>query len=517
MGPEMASSAMTVAALIFSLFSLSNSINTFPLSSHYRSIGRPSPPFPSSLIKPELLKPTISYSSEKVYYEIKYFTQTLDHFNYVPWGYETFQQRYLINSKYWGGPIDKAPIFVYTGNEGDVEWFAQNTGFMFENAPYFKALLVFIEHRYYGESIPYGSEEIAYKNASTHGYLSSAQALADYAMLIIDLKKNLSAEDSPVVVMGGSYGGMLATWFRLKYPHVCIGALASSAPILNFADITSPYSFNNIVTEDFRSESENCYKVIKNSWQKIHETAQQPGGLEELRKSFRICPNYISEDSLTNWLERAFIYTAMTDYPVPSSFLAPLPAFPIEQMCKAVDDAGDEQFKGIYEAANIFYNYTGDSMCFNLSDNSDRHGLNGWGFQACTEMLLATGGRTQESIFPPYTYNYTQTQEYCQQSYGINPRPHWITTHFGGHDIKRVLKRFGSNIIFFNGLRDPWSGGGVLENLSDSIVALVAKEGAHHIDLRFSTEGDPMWLSEVRKREIHILSMWLEQYYKDIA
>ena len=41
----------------------------------------------------------------------------------------------------------------------------------------------------------------------TLGYLTSEQALADYATLILDLKKNLSAEDCPVVVFGGSYGG----------------------------------------------------------------------------------------------------------------------------------------------------------------------------------------------------------------------------------------------------------------------------------------------------------------------
>ncbi|MBA0677316.1 hypothetical protein Goari_018731, partial [Gossypium aridum] len=138
-------------------------------------------------------------------------------------------------------------------SSGDIEWFAQNTGFMFDIAPHFQALLVFIEHRFYGKSIPFGGDkDVAYSNASTLGYLTSTQALADYATLIIDLKKNLTAVDAPVVVFGGSYGGMLASWFRLKYPHVAIGALASSAPILNFENITSPYSFNNIITQDFR-------------------------------------------------------------------------------------------------------------------------------------------------------------------------------------------------------------------------------------------------------------------------
>lgn len=78
-------------------------------------------------------------------YNTSYFTQVLDHFNYHPPGYQTFQQRYLINDTFWGGAETNAPIFVYTGNEGDIEWFTQNTGFLFEKAPHFKALLVFIE------------------------------------------------------------------------------------------------------------------------------------------------------------------------------------------------------------------------------------------------------------------------------------------------------------------------------------------------------------------------------------
>ncbi|KAL7247727.1 hypothetical protein ACSBR2_002607 [Camellia fascicularis] len=477
------------------------------------------PRFPSSIInRPERL--SVSTNDQKGLYKSMFFTQTLDHFNYNPQSYDTFQQRYLINDTYWGGAKNNAPIFVYTGNEGEIEWFAQNTGFMFETAPSFRALLIFIEHRFYGQSMPFGGDQnIAYKNSSTLGYLSSTQALADYATLIIDLKKNLSATDSPVVVFGGSYGGMLAAWFRLKYPHVTIGALSSSSPILLFENISSPYAFNNIITQDFRSESENCYKVIKGSWQQIEDTANQPGGLEVLRKSFRICENYISASYLEGWLQTAYIYTAMTDYPTPSNFLNPMPAYPIKQMCKAIDDptTGNDTFGKLYGAAVVYYNYTGEAgQCFDLADNSDPHGLGGWNWQACTEMIMPTDGNNKESIFPTSTWNYSDRVSFCQQIFNVEPRPTWITTEFGFHDIKMTLKRFGSNIIFFNGLRDPWSGGGVLKNLSKSIVAIVAKEGAHHVDLRFSTSEDPEWLLDVRRKEINIITKWLSEYYHSL-
>ncbi|XP_002530520.2 lysosomal Pro-X carboxypeptidase [Ricinus communis] len=464
-------------------------------------------------------KTSLSTTPNKLYKE-KFFTQTLDHFNFNPKSYQTFQQRYLINDTYWAGPKNNAPIFMYTGNEGEIEWFAQNTGFMFDNAPKFNALLVFVEHRFYGKSIPFGgNKEVAYSNASTLGYLTSTQSLADYATLITDLKNNLSATDSPVVVFGGSYGGMLAAWFRLKYPHVTIGALASSAPILGFVNITSPYSFNNIITHDFRSESENCYKVIKGSWQQIEDTANQHGGLEKLRKSFKICKNYISAGSLENWLSTAWVYSAMTDYPTPSNFLNPLPAFPVKQMCKAIDDptAGNDTFAKLHAAASVYYNYSGTATCFDLDDDSDPHGLGGWGWQACTEMILPTGGSTAESIFPASEWDYNDRVTYCKLRFDIDPRPNWITTEFGGHNIKMALKRFASNIIFFNGLRDPWSGGGVLEDISKSLVALVEEKGAHHVDLRFATSEDPKWLQEVRQKEVKIIAKWLSDYYQDLA
>lgn len=55
--------------------------------------------------------------------------------------------------------------------------------------------------------MPFGSKEEAYKDANSLGFFSSEQALADYAQLILSLKQNLSAENCPVIVVGGSYGG----------------------------------------------------------------------------------------------------------------------------------------------------------------------------------------------------------------------------------------------------------------------------------------------------------------------
>jgi lysosomal Pro-X carboxypeptidase len=74
----------------------------------------------------------------------------------------------------------------------------------------YNALVIYAEHRFFGESIPKG-------NVSRE-YIRTENTLSDYANLIGMLKKNNPR--SAVITFGGSYGGMMATWMRMKFPDL---------------------------------------------------------------------------------------------------------------------------------------------------------------------------------------------------------------------------------------------------------------------------------------------------------
>lgn len=118
---------------------------------------------------------------------------------------------------------------------------------------------VYAEHRYFGKSLPFGNRSLDAPKFS--GYLSADQALADYAKL---LSTKVNTEMRPVIAFGGSYGGLLSTWFRMKYPHLTTGAIASSAPVLQFT--TECQTFRQLTTEVFSAAHENCSRNIKATW-----------------------------------------------------------------------------------------------------------------------------------------------------------------------------------------------------------------------------------------------------------
>lgn len=69
-----------------------------------------------------------------------------------------FSIRYLTDDQYFDK--EKGPIFFYTGNEGDIYDFYKNSGFMTTTlAKEHGAMVLFGEHRFFGESYPVDKKE----------------------------------------------------------------------------------------------------------------------------------------------------------------------------------------------------------------------------------------------------------------------------------------------------------------------------------------------------------------------
>ena len=246
---------------------------------------------------------------------------------------------------------------------GDIFSFVNNTGFMWENAPLLGAMVIFAEHRYYGLSFPANVSN----NVSNYGFLSVEQALADYAALIHHFHHTrLFPETAPLITFGGSYGGMLAAWFRQKYPHLTIGlvigkkqsslslkysfnklicgeffsSLAASAPVAQFLKHYKCEEFNHLITQDYAGYSEDCAGGIRNSWPAIRRLAASKKGRDQLTDLFHLCTPLTDEkdaDNLVDYLVDGFTNLAMTDYPNAASFLRPMPAYPMRVRLQLLD------------------------------------------------------------------------------------------------------------------------------------------------------------------------------------
>ena len=76
---------------------------------------------------------------------------------------------------------------------------------------------------------------------------------------------------------------------------------------------------------------------------------------------------------------------------------------------------------------------------------------------------------------------------------GHDPWSLWDTTYYGGKDIGTA-----SNIVFSNGLLDPWSSVSA-QKCERHGSAVIIDLGGHHLDLFFPTDADPESVILARK------------------
>ncbi|KAJ8524063.1 hypothetical protein ON010_g17055 [Phytophthora cinnamomi] len=340
--------------------------------------------------------------------------------------------------------------------------------------------------------------------------------------------------DIPVIGFGGSYGGMLGSWFRMKYPHIVDGVIAGSAPILSFLGDEVPLdkgSFERIVTFDASEKAgsaPNCVPNIRRTWPAMKNLGKSKRGRQQLKKALSLCDSVTVEseadvDGVMDWAKSAFDYMAMGNYPYPSSYImngvSVLPAYPVRVACSYVaDDFAEDDEVGLLSAFSkslgVYYNSTMDQVCYELSASSNESALDSdfWDYIFCSE-IYQPQTVDEDSMFWPTSWNFTADNENCKSEWGIEVRPLWATTQYGG---RKALKA-ASNIVFSNGNYDPWSGTGVLQNFSDSVVALSVEGGAHHLDLMFSNNLDTPSVLAVREAEKEHMHKWAREFYKHKA
>ncbi|XP_054209995.1 thymus-specific serine protease isoform X3 [Homo sapiens] len=174
--------------------------------------------------------------------KVGWLEQLLDPFNVSD--RRSFLQRYWVNDQHWVG--QDGPIFLHLGGEGILGPGSVMRGHPAALAPAWGALVISLEHRFYGLSIPAGGLEMAQLR-----FLSSRLALADVVSARLALSRlfNISSS-SPWICFGGSYAGSLAAWARLKFPHLIFASVASSAPVRAVLDFSE---YNDVVSRSLMS------------------------------------------------------------------------------------------------------------------------------------------------------------------------------------------------------------------------------------------------------------------------
>ena len=208
------------------------------------------------------------------------FHTVLDHFRFrlgPDRKFATLPLRYMVNDDHYS--VESAgPVFFYAGNEANIVQFVNNSGFLFETAEEFQAMVVFAEHRYYGTSLP--NQTTIVDDADYMSFLTVEQAMEDYNALTVHIRKQWNMPpDTAFVAIGGSYGANLALWLRMKNPNLWAGALASSATPLKHI-LRNTNQFTLIETQAYGNVSSQCPDLVRQGWKDLYRFAG-PNATEE--------------------------------------------------------------------------------------------------------------------------------------------------------------------------------------------------------------------------------------------
>lgn len=178
----------------------------------------------------------------------------IDHFSTQS---KTFANRYWVNATYYkpGGPVFLQDVGEQTVTDDFVQSYlmeVDTASAVMQLAKRYNGLGLMIEHRFYGDSMPFPVDEqtgLPPDGYEAFQYHTTEQALEDVVYIASNFQPKgleqswdqLSPSRAPWVFLGGSYGGNRAAWLRLRNPDVIYASWASSAPVQTTINMASYY------------------------------------------------------------------------------------------------------------------------------------------------------------------------------------------------------------------------------------------------------------------------------------
>jgi len=406
----------------------------------------------------------------------------VDHFDAL--NEKTYRQMYWVDDSY--AVNTQSPVFFFLGGEAPLGFFDFQEVSAIEWAKQNRAYYIALEHRYYGVSNPVS-------DFSTHNmrYLSSEQALADAAMFVEQMQKTYTG---PWVVFGCSYSGSLSAWFRLKYPHLVIGSVAPSGPVIPQANFTQFFqNFGNVASGP-------CVTATKQAVSSIDSMFKTAEGRRKLDHDFMSCkPLEAKDEFMFKWTITEFLATTAQWQNPPGNQL--------DQACQYFAQNSDPvaAWGNAYTVMNTApappacTDFTEEAFLKPLREHKLGNIDRAWYFQKCTEFgFFQVGYRGSSVFFGDMTLDKVN---FCKHIFGINnmaPNTAWTQAEYGALQLK------GTNIMFTNGLYDPWHTISITHHSAG--VEAVTYEAAHCAPMTAPTPNDPPSLTQARTRVATFLS-----------
>ncbi|XP_001662504.2 putative serine protease F56F10.1 isoform X1 [Aedes aegypti] len=433
--------------------------------------------------------------------EVKWITQYVDNFD--PQNPSTWSMRYIQNGEHYqpGGPL-----FIFLGGEWEISPGYVMYGHFYDMAKELGAHLFYTEHRYYGQSRPTASTR-----SDLLKFLNIDQALADLAHFVEEMRRAIpGAENSKVIMAGGSYSATMVAWFRQKYPHLVDGGWASSAPLLAKLDFVE---YKEVVSESIRLVGgDACADRIERAYEQIEDHLAREE-FDKVREEFKVCNNI----NFANSLDSAMFLSSISDY------FAGVVQYhspgDIEGVCEIIMDDSIENdmealanwfIRGVNQCMDMTYDSTiRYYRSIDWNHGANRGAMRPWLYQTCAEYgWYQTSGSENQifgSGFPVDLY-----VRMCYDLYDYIFYPARLDAN-----IKRTNTIYGhmnpevTNVFFTQGQLDPWRPMGLQEDLNDQSPTVVIPMASHVADMGSISDRDSPEMLAAKERVFELIKQWI--------